>query len=53
MLYINYQGSSTFLQEDFQDFPTLLYINQNHKLYIIQCKTVTPGRVSFDPRGII
>ena len=22
MLYTNYQGSSRFLQEDFQDFPT-------------------------------
>jgi len=28
MLYTKYQGSSRFLQEDFQDFPILLYINQ-------------------------
>jgi len=27
MLFTNYQGSSRFLQEDFQDFPILLYIN--------------------------
>jgi len=28
MLYTKYQGSSRFLQEDFQDFPILHYINQ-------------------------
>jgi len=28
MLYTRYQGSSRFLQEDFQDFCILLYINQ-------------------------
>jgi len=28
MLYINYQGFSRCLQDDFQDFPILLYINQ-------------------------
>ena len=28
MLYTKYQGSSSFLQEDFQDFPIFLYINQ-------------------------
>jgi len=28
MLYTKNQGSSRFLQEDYQDFPVLLYINQ-------------------------
>jgi len=27
MLYTKYQGSRRFLQEDYQDFPVLLYIN--------------------------
>jgi len=42
MLYTKYQGSSRFLQADFQDFPILLYINQ----------TWHPGRVPFNTRGI-
>jgi len=46
MLYTNYQGSSRFLQDSFQDFPTLLYINQiwppslylRHNLNILSSK---------------
>jgi len=43
MLYTKYKGSSRFLQEDFLDFPKLLYINQ----------ICPPGRAPFYTRGII
>jgi len=37
MLYTKFQGSIRFLQEDFQDFPILLYF-----LYILDMLQVNP-----------
>jgi len=46
MLYTKYQGSSRFFQEEFQDFPILLYINHI-------CPPFPPVRAPFYTRGII
>jgi len=43
-LYTKYQGSSRFLQKDFQDFHILLYIKKSD---------MPPGRAPFYTTGII